>query len=77
MKEQRPQHAALLSRMEATGQTEVPLTDPDCRMRRTHRTCDLCCNTQIAVEAKSKLIVEYDVTNHPFSTASECSAASR
>ncbi len=77
MKEQRPQHAALPSRMEATGQTEVPLTDPDCRMRRTQRTCDLCYNTQIVVEAKSKLIVEYDVTNHPFSTASEYSATSR
>ncbi|MDE1837140.1 MAG: transposase, partial [Euryarchaeota archaeon] len=63
LKERRQQHAALLSRMEATGETELSLTDPDCRMMRTHGTFDLCYNTQIAVEAKNKLIVEFDVTN--------------
>ncbi len=63
LKERREQHAALLSRMEISGETEVSLTDPDSRMMRTHGTFDLCYNTQIAVEAKNKLIVAYDVSN--------------
>lgn len=65
MKERKKQQAALLLRMEASGETEVSLTDPDCRSMKTHGTVDLCYNTQIAVEAKNKLIVEYEVTNHP------------
>ena len=63
MKERKEQHAALLARMEASGENEVSLTDPDSRMMRTHGILDVCYNTQIAVEAKSKLIVAYDVTN--------------
>jgi hypothetical protein len=65
MRERKKQQTALLSTMEVTGETEVSLTDPDCRSMKTHGIVDLCYNTQIAVEAKSKLIVEYDVSNHP------------
>lgn len=65
LKERKKQQAALLARMEATGETEVNLTDPECRAMWIHNSVDLCYNTQIAVEAKNKLIVEYDVTNHP------------
>lgn len=64
LREKKEQQAALLSRMESTGETEVSLTDPDCRSMWTHGVVDLCYNTQIAVEAKHKLIVEYDVSNH-------------
>lgn len=63
LKERKQQHAALLARMEASGETEVSLIDPDARMMKTQRAFDVCYNTQIAVEAKHKLIVEYDVTN--------------
>lgn len=64
MRERKKQQTALLSTMEVTGETEVSLTDPDCRSMKTHGIVDLCYNTQIAVEAKNKLIVEYDVSNH-------------
>ena len=64
LKERRQQHAVLLARMEASGETEVSLTDPDARLMKTRNGFDVCYNTQIAVEAKNKLIVEYDVSNH-------------
>jgi transposase len=64
LKERKQQHEALLHRMESSGETEMSLTDPDCRVMRTHGSYDLCYNTQIAVEARNKIIVEYDVSNH-------------
>jgi hypothetical protein len=53
----------LRSRMEATGEKEVSLTDPDSRVMKSHGMLEMCYNTQIAVEAKNKIIVEYEVDN--------------
>jgi transposase len=53
----------LRSRMEATGEKGVSLTDPDSRVMKSHGMLEMCYNTQIAVEAKNKIIVEYEVDN--------------
>ena len=78
LKERKKQQTALFERMEAMGETEVNLTDPECRAMRTNDgAVDLCYNTQIAVEAKNKLIVEYDVTNRPTDDQELSSMAAR
>ncbi len=50
-------------RLEATGLKEISLTDPDSRVMLNHGRHEMCYNTQIAVEAKSKIVVAYDVDN--------------
>jgi hypothetical protein len=49
--------------MDRTGETELSLTDPDSRMMKCNDHLDLAYTGEIAVEAKNKLIVAYDVTN--------------
>jgi transposase len=51
--------------MKATGQKEVSLTDPDCRLMRVDsQRLDVCYNVQTSVDAKKHLIVDYDVINN-------------
>ena len=62
LKERQRRYRELLRRLEATGATEISLTDPDSRlMKGNHDRMEVSYNAQIAVEAKSKLIVAYDV----------------
>jgi transposase len=50
--------------LEETGETQVSLTDPDCRlMKASTGRVDASYNVQIATDSKHKLIVAYDVTN--------------
>ncbi len=53
----------LRSRMEATGEKEISLTDPDSRVVQSRGGSMMGYNTQIAVEARNKIIVAYDVDN--------------
>lgn len=55
----------LLSKMEEAGQADIYLTDPESRMMKNNGKVEPCYNTQIAVEAKHKLVVEYYVNNDP------------
>jgi transposase len=53
------------NRLYETGQTQISTTDPDAkRMKTSDGSTDVCFNVQTAVDAKNKLIVDYDVTNH-------------
>ncbi len=64
MKERQRRYRGLLSQLEAAGATEISLTDPDSRlMKGNNDRMEVAYNTQIAVEATSKLIVAYDVDN--------------
>ena len=63
LQERRKPLEELRARMEATGQKEVSLTDPDSRVMKNHGRLDMCYNTQIAVEARNKIIVAFDVDN--------------
>lgn len=58
----------LLRKMKETGQTEVELTDPECRLMKNRDKIEPCYNVHTAVDAKNHLIVEYDVTNAPNDT---------
>jgi transposase len=51
------------AKLEATGETQIPLTDPDARSMMTRGSGIVGYNVQIAVDAKHHLIVEYEVTN--------------
>jgi transposase len=57
---------AIEERMDVTGETQVSLTDPDCRaMASTSKQPRVVgYNVQTAVETKHHLIVAHEVTNH-------------
>jgi transposase len=51
------------ARLEATGETQISLTDPDARSMMTRGSGIVGYNVQTAVDAKHHLIVEHEVTN--------------
>jgi transposase len=53
----------LLKQMKVSGQSEVSLTDPECRLMKNRGRVEPCYNVQAAVDAKNRLIVDYKVTN--------------
>ena len=53
----------LLDEMEASGETQRSLTDPDARLMKTAKGTDVCYNVQAMVDSKYKLIVDVEVTN--------------
>jgi len=59
---------AIEERMDATGETQVSLTDPDCRAMATtsKQPRVVGYNVQTAVETKHHLIVAHEVTNHGY-----------
>jgi hypothetical protein len=59
---------AIERRMDSTGETQVSLTDPDCRaMATTSKQPRIVgYNVQSAVETKHHLIVAHEVTNHGY-----------
>jgi transposase len=50
--------------LEKTGETQKSLTDPESRLMLSNSKMDVCYNVQTAVDAKNKLIIEYEVTNN-------------
>ena len=64
--ERRQEYVRAQNLMKETGQREVSLTDPDSRlMKADSQKLDVCYNVESAVDSKSHLVVDYDVTNHP------------
>ena len=59
---------AIERRMESTGETQVSLTDPDCRAMATtsKQPRVVGYNVQSVVETKHHLIVAHEVTNHGY-----------
>lgn len=55
----------LLKQMKASGQNEVAFTDSECRLMKSRGGVDSCYNVHAAVDDKSHLIVEYNVSNAP------------
>lgn len=49
--------------LKESGQEQVSLTDPECRLMMQQGAMRVCYNAQIAVDAKHHLIVATDVTN--------------
>jgi hypothetical protein len=58
---------AMQRRMASTGETQVSLTEPDCRaMATTRKQRVVGYNVQTVVETKHHLIVAHEVTNHGY-----------
>lgn len=51
--------------LEKTEETQKSLTDPDSRLMKANGKMDVCYNVQTVVDSKNKLIVDFEVTNHP------------
>jgi len=54
---------AMLSVLDASGESQISLTDPDSRAMKLRSGTDVCYNAQTAVDAKHNLIVAVEVTN--------------
>jgi transposase len=50
-------------KLEQTGEKQKSLTDPDSRLMLSNGKMEVCYNVQTAVDAKNKLITEFEVTN--------------
>jgi transposase len=55
----------LLAQLDASGETQISLTDPESRSMKVRGGTEVCYNVQTAVNAKHHLIVANDVTNAP------------
>ena len=63
VRERRQAQEAMLEQLNASGERQVSLTDPDARAMVTGQKTTVGYNAQVAVDAKHKLIVEQHVTN--------------
>jgi transposase len=63
LRERKEHYGELKDKMEASGKSQVSLTDPDSRSMPKSPKVDVGYNVQTAVDDKHKLIVEQDVTN--------------
>lgn len=57
------EHEELERELQASGESQVSLTDPDARLMKTARGSEVSYNVQTVVDSKHKLIVAYEVTN--------------
>jgi transposase len=57
------EHEALERELEASGESQVSVTDPDARLMKTAQGSEVSYNVQTVVDSKHKLIVAYEVTN--------------
>ncbi len=56
---------AMLAELDATGESQISLTDPESRTMKVRVGTDVCYNAQTAVDDRHKLIVAAEVTNEP------------
>jgi hypothetical protein len=59
------EYTELLGKLKESKQNEVSLVDPDCRLMKNRGRIEPCYNSQVAVDDKNHLIVDYTVTNAP------------
>ena len=63
---QKEEYSELLKALKESNRKEASLTDPDCRlMKNGSGGLEPCYNAHTAVDDKTRLIVDYDVTNVP------------
>ncbi len=63
LRKKRGRYAAMLARLDRTGEDQISLTDSDSRAMAAHTRVAVGYNAQVAVDAKNKMIVEQAVTN--------------
>ena len=64
LKERKQTYEGYAAELEETGGTQKSLTDPESRLMLSNGKMDVCYNVQTAVDAKHKLVIEFDVTNN-------------
>jgi len=62
--ERRERYESYADELVQTGEQQKSLTDPDSRLMMVNGKLDVCYNVQTAVDAKNKLIVEFDIINN-------------
>jgi len=65
LKERKNKYNAYSEELEKTEETQKSLTDPESRLMLANGKMDVCYNVQTAVDAKNKLIVDFEVTDKP------------
>ena len=63
LKEQKERYQGYAEELEGSGEKQKSLTDAESRLMHGNGKTDVCYNVQTAVDAKNKLIVEFEVTN--------------
>jgi transposase len=63
LQSRRQHYEDMLQQLDASGASQISLTDPDSRSMKTKHGTDVCYNVQVAVDHRHKLIVEHEVTN--------------
>jgi transposase len=61
--ESKGRYQGYVEELERTGEKQKSLTDSDSRLMPSNGKMDVCYNVQTAVDAKHKLIVDFEVTN--------------
>jgi transposase len=64
LKERKGRYQEIVQEMEQTGETQKSLTDGESRLMPANGKMDVCYNVQTAVDAKHKMIAEFEVTNN-------------
>jgi transposase len=62
-KKKREELEEIQRRLARSGQDEISLTDPESRMMKNNGKTELCYNSELSIDAKNKIIVDYDVTD--------------
>jgi hypothetical protein len=63
LQERKATYEGYVEELERSGETQKSLTDADSRLMKNNGAYDVCYNVQTAVDAKNKLITEFEVTN--------------
>ena len=64
LKERKEIYKGYEEELKETGETQKSLTDGDSRLMKANGRMEVCYNVQTAVDAKNKLVAEYEVTNN-------------
>ena len=64
LKERKEEYEDIEEELGNTGETQKSLTDPESRLMLSNGKMDVCYNVQTAVDAKNKMIVDFEVTNN-------------
>lgn len=65
LKNRKTKYGELSSQMEQSGKEEVALTDPEARSMMNAQRVEPCYNAQVTVDARHKLIVDYELIDSP------------
>ncbi len=63
LKDRKGEYKNLLKKLDASGESQISLTDPDSRAMVNNQRIEVCYNVQVTVDDKHKLILDHEVTN--------------